>query len=121
MCLAPTLPRCIRLLVTSAAFSVIASTFQDFNFLNDHAARADSNIELEAFDRNTVVKTAVGSGFVADSDGYGALAGLNTPFGVTIDSTEQYMYTTDFGGGGEVRRIQISSGYTKTIGISMKS
>lgn len=75
------------------------------------------DVILDSFDGNTEVRTAVGSGFYADSDGYGVLAGLNTPYAVALDTREQYLYTTDYGGGGEVRRITITTGYTKTIGI----
>jgi hypothetical protein len=63
---------------------------------------------LSSYDDKIRVTTVFGTGRVATTDSPGLIGEINTPTDLIFDATENYLYITDFNGGGLIRKIVVT-------------
>ena len=73
-----------------------------------------NNNRIRACTALGLVSTLAGSDTAGNTDGAGSTATFNEPFGIVMDSNQQYLYVTCFFGN-TLRRVEVTTGLTATI------
>jgi hypothetical protein len=75
-----------------------------------------ADLFLSSYDDKIRVTTVFGTGRVATTDSPGLIGEINTPTDLVFDATENYLYITDFNGGGLIRKLVVTtSGFTTDL------
>ena len=59
-----------------------------------------------------LVDTVFGTGRAASTDSTGLLGEINSPRAAVFDKSENYIYLTDYNGGGLIRKLAVTSNFT---------
>ena len=82
---------------------------------------ADSdNFRIRTCTATGLVATLAGSGTIGNVDGAASTATFNGPFGIVMDSANQYIYVT-CKSGGTLRQVDVTAGFTTTLVSGLSS